>query len=178
MWTLIPSRIIEQNTNYCREQQFEPASTRFLFGMLDIFSALMQRSLHGLDNITAEGTEAFDNLRAIVNTLVENGAGEHWAEIMRRDLKEAKRCLKTDYKTHVGRNENNSDHCTVHALSDPNIHCDRCDSLDSNFRDILKKIDELVISDETRARINFEHRECSRAVQAWKAHLLRSVNQE
>ena len=178
MWTLIPSRIIEQYTNYCREQQFEPASTRFLFRMLDIFSALMQRSLHGLDNITAEGTEAFDNLRAIVNTLVENGAGEHWAEIMRRDLKEAKRCLKTDYKTHVGRNENNSDHRTLNALSDPNMRCDRCDSLDSNFRAILKKIDELVISDETRARINFEHKECSRAVQAWKAHLLRSVNQE
>ena len=120
----------------------------------------MQRSLHELDNITAEGTEAFDNLRAIVNTLVENGAGEHWAEIMRRDLKEAKRCF------------------TLNALSDPNIRCDRCDSLDSNFRAILKKIDELVISDETRARINFEHKECSRAVQAWKAHLLRSVNQE
>ena len=47
------------------------------------------------------------------------------------------------------------------------------------FRDILKKIDDLlVIRDETRARINFENKECSRAVQAWKAHLLRSVNQE
>ena len=146
--------------------------------MLDICSASIQRSLHGLDNITAEGTEAFDNLRAIVDTLVENGVGEHWAEIMRRRLKEAKRYLKTDCKTHEGRNEHNSDHCTLHALSDPDIHCDRCDSLDSNFCDILKKIDDLVISDETKARINFEHKECSPAVQAWKAHLLRSVNQE
>ena len=51
-------------------------------------------------------------------------------------------------------------------------------SLDSRFRDILKKIEDLVIRDETRARINFENNECSRAVQAWKAHLLRSVNQE
>ena len=178
MRTLIPSRIIEQYTNYCREQQFEPASTRSLFRRLDICSASMRRSLHGLDNIIAEGTEAFDNLRAIVDTLVENGAGEHWAEIMRRDLKEAKRYLKTDYKTRVGRNENKSDHCTVHALSDLDIHCDRCDSLDPNFRDTLKKIDDLVISDETGARINFEHKECSRAVQAWKAHLLRFVNQE
>ena len=71
----------------------------------------------------------------------------------------------------------NPDFCEEcpHSLD---IHCDRCDSLDSNFRDILKKIDDLVISDETRARINFENKECSRAVQAWKAHLLRSVNQE
>ena len=52
-------------------------------------------------------------------------------------------------------------------------------SLDSRFRDIWKKIDDLlVIKDETRARINFENKEWSRAVQAWKAHLLRSVNQE
>ena len=58
----------------------------------------MQRSLHGLDNITAEGTEAFDHLRAIIFTLVENGAEGHWAETMRRDLKEAKRYLKTYYK--------------------------------------------------------------------------------
>ena len=51
-------------------------------------------------------------------------------------------------------------------------------SLDSRFRDILKKIDDLVIRDETKARIDFENKECSRAVQAWKAHLLRSVKQE
>ncbi|CAH3106826.1 unnamed protein product [Porites lobata] len=48
----------------------------------------------------------------------------------------------------------------------------------NRFRDILKKIEDLFIRDETRARINFEKKECSRAVQAWKAHLLRSVNQE
>ena len=189
--TLIPSRIIEQYTSYCREQHFEPASTRSLFRMLEICSASMQRSLMGLITSQRKGTEAFDNLRAIIDTLVENGEEGHWAEIMRRDLKEAKRYLKTDYKTRASRNEKNSDHCTVHALSDlenpdfceecphpHDIHCDRCDSLDSNFRDILKKIDDRVISDETRARIDFENKECSRAVQAWKAHLLRSVNQE
>ena len=66
--TLIPSRIIEQYTSYCKEQQFEPASIRCLFRMLEVCSASMQRSLHGLDNITAEGTEAFDNLRAIIDT--------------------------------------------------------------------------------------------------------------
>ena len=71
----------------------------------------------------------------------------------------------------------NPDFCEEcpHSLD---IHCDRCDSLDSNFRDILKKIDDRVISDETREGIDFENKECSRAVQASKAHLLRSVNQE
>ena len=38
--------------------------------------------------------------------------------------------------------------------------------------------ESLVIRDETKARIDFENKECFRALQAWKAHLLRSVNQE
>ena len=59
----------------------------------------------GLITSQRKGTEAFDNLRAIIDTLVENGEEGHWAEIMRRDLKEAKRYLKTDYKTHASRNE-------------------------------------------------------------------------
>ena len=70
----------------------------------------------------------------------------------------------------------NPDFCEEcpHSLD---IHCDRCDSLDSNFRDILKRIDDLVINNETRARINLENKECSRALHAWKAHLLRSVTE-
>ena len=62
--------------------------------MLEVCSASMQRSLYGLDNITAEGTEVFDNPRAIIETLVENGKEQHWAETMRRDLKEAKRIFE------------------------------------------------------------------------------------
>ena len=112
--TLIPPRIIEQHTSYCKEQQFEPASVRCLFRMLEVCSTSMQRSLHGLDNITAEGTEAFDNLRAIIDTLVENGKEQHWAE-MRRDLTEANRRFedRTIKRTWV-ETEKNSDHCTVH----------------------------------------------------------------
>ena len=152
----------------------------------------MQRSLYGLDNITAEGTEAFDNPCAIIDTLLENGAGEHWAETMRRDLLGAKRYLKPDYiKNAFGQKRKQQRSLYRTFLSDPqnpdfcgecphshDIHCDRSDSLDSRFCEILKKIDDLVIRDETRARINFENKECPRAVQAWKAHLLRSVNQE
>ena len=34
----------------------------------------MQKSLQGLNNVTAEGTEAIDNLTKMLETLVENGA--------------------------------------------------------------------------------------------------------
>jgi len=45
----------------------------------------------GLDNITAEGTEAFDGLMSIIETLMENGENKHWAQTMRETLKTVSR---------------------------------------------------------------------------------------
>ena len=56
---------------------------------------------------------------SIIKTLMENGADKHWGQTMREALKDAKRYLKTDFKAHVGRDKNSSDHSTVHAFSDP-----------------------------------------------------------
>ena len=189
--TLIPSRIIEQYTSYCKQQEFEPASERSLFRMLEICSASMQKSLQGLDNITAEGSEAFDSLLSMTETLKENGADDYWVQEMVQTMKEAKRYLKTDFKTHVGRDEKSSDHCIVYSLSDPtnlefsgdcqhshDIGCERCESLDHMLEEITNKLEEASISEDHKARMKFESRESTRAVQAWKAHLARSVTQE
>ena len=70
--TLIPSRIIQQYRSYCTQQEFEPASERSMYRMLQVCSASMQKSLQGLGNVTADGTEAFDSLVSIVETLSKN----------------------------------------------------------------------------------------------------------
>ncbi|KAK3725259.1 hypothetical protein QZH41_001292 [Actinostola sp. cb2023] len=189
--TLIPSRIIEQYNCHCKEQGFEPAGERSLFRMLDVCYASMQKSLQGLDNITSEGTEAVDNLRKIVERLVENGVGEEWAESIDKSIKEVKRYLKTDYKVHVGREEKCCDHCTIFSLNDEDTgefrgncqhdnetSCERCDSLENVFLEMKSKINETDITDEQKSRILFEYKESLQAINAWKAHLLRSVNQE
>ena len=62
----------------------------------------MQKSLSGLDNVTAEGTEAFDKISAIVESLEEYGLSTASTQKL---LKDGKRYLKTDYKTHVGKEE-------------------------------------------------------------------------
>ena len=85
---------------------------------------------------------------------------------MREALKEAKRYLKTDFKAHVGRDKNSSDHCTVHALSDPSnlnlsgecqhchdTRCDRCECLDMALQEIAQKMDEVDIIEDQRATI-------------------------
>ena len=184
--TLIPSRIISQYRIYCKQQEFEPARERSLFRMLEICLVSMQKSLHGLYDITAEGAEAFDGLMSIIEMLMENGADKHWGQTMREALKEAKRYLKTDFKAHVGRDENSSDHCTVHAVSDPSdldlsvecqhchdTRCDRCECLDMALEEITQKLDEVDITKDQRARIKFQNKECAKAILAWKAHLVR-----
>ena len=74
--TVIPSRIIEQYTAYCAQQDFEPAGQRSLYRMIKVCAASMQTCLQGLDNITTEGTEAIDNIHAVVKSLAENDASE------------------------------------------------------------------------------------------------------
>ena len=51
--TMIPSRIIEQYSAYCKEQNFEPAGQRSLYRIIEVCGASMQKSLQGLDNTTA-----------------------------------------------------------------------------------------------------------------------------
>ena len=101
--------------------------------MVEVCSASMQKSLQGLDNVTADGTQAFDDMVKIVDTLVEND-------------------LKSGFKAHVGISEHCKDHCIVYALSDPNdpafnsecehshdVLCERCESLRSVLQDITQK---------------------------------------
>ena len=69
--TAIPSRIIRQYLDYCKEQDFEPASKRSLHRMIEVCSASMQKSLHGLDNTTADSTEAFDQVFSMLEGLAD-----------------------------------------------------------------------------------------------------------
>lgn len=46
------------------------------------------------------------------------------------------------------------------------------------LEEITNKLEEASISEDHKARMKFESRESTRAVQAWKAHLARSVTQE
>ena len=189
--TLIPSRIIEQYLRYSKQEEFETASERSLYRILDVCSASMQKSLQGLDNVTADGTEAIDTLINIVQTLVESGASTEWGTKTEQKVKEVKRYFKTDFKAHITRNEHCADHCMTYSLSDSknkefqcmcqhehDVVCDRCEALKQVLKDIKEKIVESSIDEEHRNRVKFDFNHCQTAISAWKAHLVRSVLQE
>ena len=71
--TMIPERIIQQYQQYCCETNFEPTSKRTLQRILAVCSSSVRKSFQGIDNFSAQGAEAFDDLEKLVDKLVDCG---------------------------------------------------------------------------------------------------------
>ena len=167
--TMIPSRIIDQYLSYCDQQNFVPSRKRSLFRMIEVCAASLQKSLAGFDNTTADGTDAIDNMKDMVQTLGSHGTEVEWVAQTQTTIKQAKRYLKTELKGHIGRERPCADHCTTHALSDPSekkfqrkcfqnhdIVCSDCQSLREVLEAIEQEIDDVSMSSEERARVKHE----------------------
>ena len=189
--TVIP-RIIQQYKSYCESITFQPASDSTLFKILNVCSASRQKSMKGLDYIATDGAEAFENLTDVADRLVQAGdADDIWKKEMEEKLKASRRYVKVDYTSHVSTADKCADHCMTFALSDIqstefNIKCDhdhlqtceRCDGLENVLKEIHTKIQEGQQADDTKCRIEHEFQKCEADIKSWKAHLLRTANQE
>ena len=193
--TLIPSRIIAQYLAYCSDIEFEPASERTLFRILEVCSASMQKSLHGLDYITTDGAQGFECLENIASTLRnEQAVSSSWEKECKQQLVDAKRYLKADYKLHLSRDERCADHCIVYALSSPtdasfrdtcdhvhNVVCDACRGMETVVKEIgaqIEGISDAGQDEVAKRKLQFEYGQAKEAIGAWKAHNMRVVNQE
>lgn len=189
--TVIPGRIIRQYQSFCKSIDFEPASETTLYRILRVCSASQQRSLQGLDYVSTEGSQAFDTLNDITGNLYNAGLDKSKCDQLRHDLKEGKFYLKTDYKTHVKEEDGCPDHCCKHALSDPqndcfsaecdhehNLQCNRCYKLDQVMDTIRDAIGSANVSADESQRLRYEFDIARSDVEAWKAHILRTYNQE
>ena len=138
----------------------------------------MQKSLQGLDNTTAEGTEAIDNVTDVLKTLGDLGSEATWVKDAEQKIKEAKRYLKTEFKSHVGREETCADHCTAHALgdtSDSNLQsicqhqhetdCEQCESLETVLKEIESEINRVETPEEHRWRLSHDYKLCLASIQ-------------
>lgn len=56
--------------------------------------------------------------------------------------------------------------------------CERCEALEQLFEGVEKLLNEVQISEEQRVRLKFEFSQCKTSIKEWKAHLLRTTNQE
>ena len=111
------------------------------------------------------GARALKTLWRHLKTLGDHGSEATWVKDAEQKIKEAKRYLKTEFKlAHVGRDETCADHCTAHALGDTS---------DSNLESICQHKHETECEQcESHCKL------CLASIQDWKAHLLRTQNQE
>ncbi|KAL9962183.1 hypothetical protein ACROYT_G031264 [Oculina patagonica] len=187
---MIPERIVQQYQAYFKESGFTPMSRSTLLRILEVCPASTRKSLQGIDYISSAGAEAFDILGGVADRLGEMNMGMSWAKEQKEHLKKCKRYLKTDYKVHVSASSNVADHCRVYALNDPkdrdyqsqcshehNTSCDNCDDLTKTMDEIEAAIEKLASSD-VKEELCFVMRKARKDIVNWKAHLLRSVNQE
>lgn len=96
--TLIPKRIFRQYKQYCSETNFSPFSERTMTRILSECSASVRKSLQGLDYFAAEGARAFNDLSAVLEQTLENGARKERVQGLQEALKAGKLYLKSDFK--------------------------------------------------------------------------------
>ena len=65
------------------ETSFTCLSRRTLHRILNVCSASTRKSLQGLDNFSALGSQAFGDLAKLVDKLVEYGEPHEWEAVLR-----------------------------------------------------------------------------------------------
>lgn len=83
------------------------------------------------------------------------------------------------------------DHCQVYALSSSDVQdykkscnhehilkCDRCSIFPSALKEIRAAVKSVECSSEEREEMEYTLDQSAHNIEAWKAHLLRSINQD
>ncbi|CAC5392039.1 unnamed protein product [Mytilus coruscus] len=95
----VRTRTVTLYLKYCEEtQNTDILSERTYMRLLEAIEPNVRKSMKGLDNFAADGSQAFDNLKSVVETLGKGGKGQEWTEKISHQLMEGKQYLKLHYK--------------------------------------------------------------------------------
>ncbi|KAK3722361.1 hypothetical protein QZH41_003618 [Actinostola sp. cb2023] len=190
--SIIPQRIVQQYQQFCDESDFKPFGKSTMLRILSCCRATVRKSLQGLDYIVAEGAKAFDDLQSLIERLeITDIHDRNILTQLKKDLKDGKHYLKTDYKVHIAEESEVGDHCSTYALNDSKdaelqticLHkhdhfCERCEVL----KNALSKLENILMTAEVpndeRDDMLYTYQQATQAVHAWKAHQLRSIRQD
>lgn len=193
--TVSRSTIVMEYLKYCEEEAFSPLSRSSMFRILDVRESSQRTSLRGLDNTATDGAAGFQVLERIIDDVEKLGADKRWTSDTRKSVKSGLLYLKLKYPVHCADDTSLcGDHCRRYALSDPKdsdfqqhcehehlMKCDECENLDFVLADIKAKVQSLCQDPklyEQRDDIMHDLRQAEKDIMEWKAHILRSVNQE
>ena len=184
------TRIVDQYLSYCKEMcsNFDPLGKSSLFTILETCKASTRKSLQGINYFAAEAGEAFDGIRKMIEEKITVNIDR---DLLIENLKRARFYLKSDYKVHVKRSSQIADHCCVYALSDSkksefiqecdhdhDESCIECSNLTNTLKQIEQFIKETEKDEELLDRALTRFQTYRESIEAWKGHLLRSINQD
>ncbi|VDI58240.1 Hypothetical predicted protein, partial [Mytilus galloprovincialis] len=189
--TTCHSLLIDMYASYCNEEHFNPLSKSTQFKLLATCAAAKRSNLSGLDNITADGAASMDNIIATLKKLQEHDISKDELEETTSDVKALKLYMKTMYKFDIKTTSHCKDHCIHFALSNTkdvllqesctdHIHddvCNSCNLLGNVTEQIFKSIQK-VSDEESRDDLYTTTTIDINNVKQWKAHQLRTKNQD
>jgi uncharacterized protein YggL (DUF469 family) len=163
--------------------------------MPNVIRTVTRSTMCGVDNTAADGSAGFEKLCKIVDDLQELGQDDNWSKAIKKSLLDGKRYLKTQYRNHCQESESPCpDHCLKFGLSDPknaelnetcaHEHTTRCNQCD-NISTCINKIERAIkheglafYSKEQQEDIVYDFEQAVKAIKQWKAHVMRTTNQE
>jgi len=111
-------------------------------------------------------------------------------EEIKKNLKDGKFYLKTDYKTHVKEQDECPDHCARHAIGDRanksfvdecyqnhDRQCNRCCKLEDVLDTIKEEKGAPDLAEDEVQRLLYEFEFAKSDIEEWKAHIMRTYNQ-
>ncbi|CAB4024409.1 Hypothetical predicted protein, partial [Paramuricea clavata] len=128
-----------------------------------------------------------------VDNLEKGGLAREWCVDVKGKLRDAKRYLKTGYRVHCKPEESTCpDHCPTLSDENDSDYQEKCSHQHSEiFKDCCNLVDVLhdieckiqrsvwnPYSDEQREDLQYDFKQARSHISQWKAHILRSANQE
>ena len=169
-------------------------STTTLWNILQNCQASQRKSLSGLDNIAADGTDASDCLISKMKfVLSKNTDMKDKIDEVIKPLTIGKRYLKGEYKSNCAAKERSEipDHCPTFALSDSreklflkickhqhNKKYRNCEHLKKTLNSSEIIIQNAELSEKERSDYLYDFHESRKNIECWKAHILTVVHQE
>ncbi|CAB3990326.1 Hypothetical predicted protein, partial [Paramuricea clavata] len=140
----------------------------------------------------SEGGRAFDDMVTVVDKLGDvYELGLTWSKEQIRKPKLAKHYFKSDYKVHVSSTSRVPDHCRPYALSLANdsnftttcnhqhdLVCDRCNLFPAVVQELELQVEKARIPHKDKEEMKFVVAQSKKNIEAWKAHILRFINQD
>ena len=169
-------------------------STQTLWNIINNCPASQRKSLAGLDNVAAEGSDAFDLITNIMQFIASRESDmKTKIEENIKQLTNGKRHLKGEYKVNCAEDTRSAiaDHFRLFALFDPseklyqencNHKHDRCDDCEKLKKAPIDSSEILEIAanltPKEQCDFEFDMKEAQKSIDTWKAHILTVINQE